>query len=70
MTRLFFCQKTIPPVIVSMVIVALWAWVDIEIQRMQPYIDLVHGNASAEKSLLLDYTRSKCVDLLILLTTC
>jgi len=49
---------TQPPVIVAMVLVALWAWVDIEIQKMQPYIDLVRGNASADKSLLLDYTRS------------
>jgi hypothetical protein len=49
---------TSPPVIVSMVLVALWAWVDIEIQRMQPYIDLVHGDAPPERSLLLDYTRS------------
>jgi len=52
-----------------MVIVALWAWVNIEIQRMQPYIDLVHGNAPAERSLLLDYTRLKCVNLLRLLSS-
>ena len=45
-----------------MVLVALWTWVAIEIEKMQPYIDLVRGNASAEMSLLLDYTRSKCVD--------
>jgi len=65
-----FCwDKTQPPVILSMVIVALWAWVDIEIQRMQPYIDLVRGNAPAERSLLLDYTRSKCV-VLRLSTSC
>jgi Protein of unknown function (DUF3433) len=66
-----FClDKTQFPVILSMVIVALWAWVNIEIQRMQPYIDLVRGNAPAERSLLLDYTRLKCVDLLHLLTSC
>jgi len=49
---------TQPPVIVAMAIVALWAWIDIEILIMQPYIDLAHGNASAKKSILLDYTRS------------
>lgn len=48
---------TQPPVIVSMIIVALWAWIAIEIEMMQPYIDLVHGHAPAKKSILLDYTR-------------
>ena len=51
-----------------MFIVALWAWVDLEILKMQPYIDLVRGNASAKRSLLLDYTREKWVELLYLLT--
>jgi hypothetical protein len=49
---------TLPPVIVAAVIVALWTWTDIEIKKMQPYVDLVHGDASPEKSLLLDYTRT------------
>lgn len=53
--------KTSVPVLYSMVIVALWAWTDIEIKKIQPYIDLVHGNATPEKSLLLDYTRPKFV---------
>jgi hypothetical protein len=44
-----------------MVLVALWAWTDIEIKKMQPYIDLVHGDSPPQRSLLLDYTRSKCV---------
>jgi hypothetical protein len=44
-----------------MIIVALWAWIDIEIKKMQPYIDLVHGDSPPQKSLLLDYTRTKCV---------
>jgi Protein of unknown function (DUF3433) len=58
-----FCfEKTQPPVIVSMIIVALWAAVAIEIQTMQPYIDLVHGHAPAKRSILLDYTRERCVD--------
>ncbi|KAF7352992.1 Non-specific serine/threonine protein kinase [Mycena venus] len=48
---------TLPPVIVAAVIVALWAWTDIEIKKMQPYVDLVRGDAPPEKSLLLDYTR-------------
>ncbi|KAF8189611.1 hypothetical protein K438DRAFT_1832886 [Mycena galopus ATCC 62051] len=39
-------------------IVALWTWTDIEIKKMQPYVDLFHGDASPEKSLLLDYTRT------------
>jgi hypothetical protein len=41
-----------------MVIVALWAWTDIEIKKMQPYIDLVHGDSPPQRSLLLDYTRT------------
>jgi hypothetical protein len=45
-------------VIVAAVIVALWAWTDIEIKKMQPYVDLVRGDAPPEKSLLLDYTRT------------
>ncbi|KAJ7368063.1 hypothetical protein DFH08DRAFT_761565 [Mycena albidolilacea] len=49
---------TLPPVIVAAVIVALWAWTDIEIKKMQPYVDLVRGDAPPEKSLLLDYTRT------------
>ncbi|KAJ7499154.1 hypothetical protein FB451DRAFT_1204485 [Mycena latifolia] len=49
---------TLPPVIVAAVIVALWAWTDIEIKKMQPYVDLVHGDAPPHKSLLLDYTRT------------
>ncbi|KAJ7276167.1 hypothetical protein B0H12DRAFT_1083885 [Mycena haematopus] len=49
---------TLPPVIVAAVIVALWTWTDIEIKKMQPYVDLVRGDAPPEKSLLLDYTRS------------
>ncbi|KAJ6510035.1 hypothetical protein C8R47DRAFT_1208087 [Mycena vitilis] len=49
---------TLPPVIVAAVLVALWAWTDIEIKKMQPYVDLVRGDAPAEKSLLLDYTRT------------
>jgi len=36
----------------------VWAWADVEIQKLQPYIDLIHGDAPAEKSLLLDYSRS------------
>jgi len=49
---------TLPPVIVAMIIVALWAWTDIEIKKMQPYIDLVHGDSPPQRSLLLDYTRT------------
>ncbi|KAJ7638599.1 hypothetical protein FB45DRAFT_827076 [Roridomyces roridus] len=49
---------TLPPVIVAAFIVALWTWTDIEIKKMQPYVELVRGDAPPEKSLLLDYTRS------------
>jgi hypothetical protein len=57
-----------------MVLVALWAWTDIEIKKMQvrtslplfsspdsvqPYVDLARGQSPAHKSLLLDYTRTK-----------
>ncbi|KAF4616356.1 hypothetical protein D9613_008619 [Agrocybe pediades] len=52
---------TLPPVAVAAVIAALWAWTDIEIKKMQPYIDLVHGNSPARRSLLLDYTRQNNV---------
>lgn len=44
-----------------MVIVAMWTWTDIEIKKMQPYIDLIEGDSPPQKSLLLDYTRTKCV---------
>ncbi|KZT34086.1 hypothetical protein SISSUDRAFT_318122 [Sistotremastrum suecicum HHB10207 ss-3] len=49
---------TLPPTIVAMIIIGLWSWTNIEIQRMQPYIDLAHGNAKSETTLLLDYTRT------------
>jgi len=48
---------TQPPVMAAMVFVALWTWVAIAIQMMQPYIDLVGGHAPAKRSILLDYTR-------------
>jgi hypothetical protein len=38
---------------------AVWAWTDIEIKKMQPYVDLAYGNAPPHKTLLLDYTRTK-----------
>ena len=28
---------------------------------LQPYVDLVHGDSTPERSLLLDYTRTKCI---------
>uniref|UniRef100_A0A0W0FJG3 Uncharacterized protein n=1 Tax=Moniliophthora roreri TaxID=221103 RepID=A0A0W0FJG3_MONRR len=49
---------TLPPVIVAMFIVAMWTWTDIEIKKMQPYVDLVHGDSPPHRSLLLDYTRT------------
>ncbi|EPQ53464.1 hypothetical protein GLOTRDRAFT_78464 [Gloeophyllum trabeum ATCC 11539] len=49
---------TLPPVAVAMILVAMWAWADVEIKKMQPYVDLVHGDAPAHRSVLLDYTRT------------
>jgi hypothetical protein len=42
-----------------MFIVGMWAWADLEIKKVQPYIDLAHGNARPETTLLLDYTSVK-----------
>lgn len=47
---------TLPPIIIAMIIVTGWKTTDLGIKKMQPYIDLAHGNAAAEKTLLLDYT--------------
>ena len=58
----FYSDKTEPPVIVAMVFVALWTWVAVEIQMMQPYIDLVRGHSPANKSILLDYARERYID--------
>ncbi|EJD54729.1 hypothetical protein AURDEDRAFT_110239 [Auricularia subglabra TFB-10046 SS5] len=49
---------TLPPIAIAMIIVTGWKSTDQGIKKMQPYIDLAHGNAAAEKSLLLDYTSS------------
>ncbi|KAG6888940.1 hypothetical protein C0995_004795 [Termitomyces sp. Mi166 len=49
---------TLPPVAVAAILVALWSWTDIEIKKMQPYVDLVHGDSPPHRSLLLDYTRT------------
>ncbi|KAF7301472.1 Non-specific serine/threonine protein kinase [Mycena indigotica] len=40
---------TLPPVIVAAVIVALWTWTDVEIKKMQPYVDLARGDAPPQK---------------------
>ncbi|KAF8517011.1 hypothetical protein BU17DRAFT_50207 [Hysterangium stoloniferum] len=47
---------TLPPVAVAMIVISLWAWTDVDIKRMQPYLDLAYGNAPAQRSLLLDYS--------------
>lgn len=36
-------------------IVALWAWYDFYIKAAQPYLDLARGEATASRSLLLNY---------------
>ncbi|KAF5362655.1 hypothetical protein D9758_009570 [Tetrapyrgos nigripes] len=49
---------TLPPVAVAAIVTAMWTWTDFEIKKMQPYVDLVHGDSPPHRSLLLDYTRS------------
>ncbi|GJE86425.1 DUF3433 domain-containing protein [Phanerochaete sordida] len=49
---------TLPPVAISMFFAALWAWTDLEIRKLQPYVELARGNAPPQRSLLLDYTRT------------
>ncbi|KAF8156670.1 hypothetical protein B0H34DRAFT_471221 [Crassisporium funariophilum] len=48
---------TLPPVMIASIFVAMWAWTDVEIKKIQPYVDLVHGDSPPHRSLLLDYTR-------------
>ncbi|KAL0069050.1 hypothetical protein AAF712_003733 [Marasmius tenuissimus] len=48
---------TLPPVALAMFVVGMWAWTDIEIKKLQPYVDLVQGDSPPHRSLLLDYTR-------------
>ncbi|KAF9442920.1 hypothetical protein P691DRAFT_844735 [Macrolepiota fuliginosa MF-IS2] len=48
---------TFPPVIIAAIFVAVWTWTDIEIKKMQPYVDLIQGDTPPHQSLLLDYTR-------------
>jgi hypothetical protein len=44
------------PTTVSVVYGMCWTWVDLDIRRMQPWLELSRpGGASAESSLLLDY---------------
>lgn len=71
---------TLPPVIIVAFFVAVWAWTDSEIKKMQPYVDLVEGDSPAKRSLLLDYTRTHLLivwshalnnkHFLVLATTC
>lgn len=49
---------TLPAVGVTMILVGIWAWTDLEVKRLQPYVDLLHGNSLPQRSLLLDYTRT------------
>ncbi|KAF8067656.1 hypothetical protein FPV67DRAFT_1581278 [Lyophyllum atratum] len=57
-TSILHYVYTLPPVAVAAILVALWTWTDIEIKKMQPYVDLVHGDSPPHRSLLLDYTRT------------
>lgn len=49
---------TLPAVAVTMILVGIWAWTDVEVKRLQPYVDLMHGDSPPQRSLLLDYTRT------------
>ncbi|KAI0305146.1 hypothetical protein B0F90DRAFT_1701694 [Multifurca ochricompacta] len=49
---------TLPAVGVTMILVGMWAWTDLEVKRLQPYVDLLHGGSPPQRSLLLDYTRT------------
>ncbi|KAH9174686.1 hypothetical protein EDB89DRAFT_459311 [Lactarius sanguifluus] len=51
-------SQTLPPVGVTMILVGIWAWTDVEVKRLQPYVDLLHGGSPPQRSLLLDYTRT------------
>jgi hypothetical protein len=53
--------QTLPPVIIAMALAASWSYTDGEIMRLQPYVDLVHGDSPPQRSLLLDYTRDQYV---------
>jgi hypothetical protein len=49
---------TIPPVAIAMFLVTMLVWTDVEIKKLQPYVDLAHGNSPPDRSLLLDYSRT------------
>ncbi|KII84748.1 hypothetical protein PLICRDRAFT_340643 [Plicaturopsis crispa FD-325 SS-3] len=46
---------TIPPVIVTVAIAAIVSSMDYSLKRLQPFVNLIKGDASADHSLLLDY---------------
>jgi hypothetical protein len=48
---------TVPLSLLAMIIVSTWAQTDVEMKRLQPYVDLVHGDSPPERSIFLDYTR-------------
>ncbi|KAF9445291.1 hypothetical protein P691DRAFT_762616, partial [Macrolepiota fuliginosa MF-IS2] len=50
-------SATLPPVIVVAIFATVWTWTDVDIKKMQPYVDLVQGDSPPRRSLLLDYTR-------------
>ncbi|KAJ7598615.1 hypothetical protein C8J56DRAFT_914511 [Mycena floridula] len=56
-TNVLHYVYTLPPVIVAAMLVTIWTLVDIEIKKLQPYVDLVDGDSPPERSLFLDYTR-------------
>jgi len=44
------------PTIIAVIYSLWWTWIDLDIRRMQPWLELSRaGGASAESSLLLDY---------------
>lgn len=44
------------PTIIAVIYSLWWTWIDLDIRRMQPWLELSRdGGASAESTLLLDY---------------
>jgi Protein of unknown function (DUF3433) len=44
------------PTIISVIFSMLWAWIDLDVKRLEPYFQLSNADgASAENSLLLAY---------------
>ncbi|KIJ42840.1 hypothetical protein M422DRAFT_779902 [Sphaerobolus stellatus SS14] len=47
----------LPPAALAITICTIWKWTDNYIKRMQPFIELAHGNSPGSRSILLDYSQ-------------